>query len=82
MKREDIERLRQEVSCGAVLETAGFRIDLKQSTRRAVKYRRSSEIVIVTHEGRGWFDPLGDDKGDVFSLVVYLDHVGFSEATL
>jgi hypothetical protein len=79
MKREDIERLRQAVSCGAVLETAGFAIDLKESTRRAVKYRRAGEIVIVTHEGRGWFDPLGDDKGDVFSLVVYLDHVAFPE---
>ncbi len=79
MKREDIEILRQAVSCSAVLETAGFAIDLKESTKRAVKYRRTGEIVIVTHEGRGWFDPLGDDKGDVFSLVVYLDHVGFPE---
>ncbi|MBP2449865.1 DUF3991 and toprim domain-containing protein [Rhizobium leguminosarum] len=52
---------------------------MKESTRRAVKYRRSAEIIIVTHEGRGWFDPLSEAKGDAFSLVCHLDGVGFSE---
>jgi hypothetical protein len=79
MKRKDIEELRDSVSCGAVLETSGFAIDGKESTRRAVKYRRSVEIIIVTHDGRGWFDPLSEAKGDVFSLVCHLDGVGFSE---
>ncbi|PZP20312.1 MAG: hypothetical protein DI607_00265, partial [Sphingomonas hengshuiensis] len=37
------------------------------------------EIVIVTHGGLGWFDPLSDDKGDVFSLIERLDRVGFAE---
>lgn len=77
MKREEIEQLREQVGCASVLETAGFAIDLKESTRRAVKFRRASEIIIVTHEGKGWFDPLGDAKGDVFSLVTHLDKVGF-----
>ncbi|WP_260684810.1 DUF3991 and toprim domain-containing protein [Rhizobium laguerreae] len=77
MKRRDIETLRERVSCAAVLERAGFAIDIKESTRRAVKFRRSGEIIIVTHEGRGWFDPLSDAKGDVFGLVEHLDHVGF-----
>jgi len=77
MKREEIEQLREQVGCAAVLEKAGFAIDLKESTRRAVKFRRASEIIIVTHEGKGWFDPLGDAKGDVFSLVAHLDQVGF-----
>lgn len=77
MERREIERLRDEVSCAAVLEQAGFAIDAKESTRRAVKYRRRSEIVIVTHEGRGWFDPLSDAKGDVFGLVEHLDRLGF-----
>ena len=36
--------------------------------------------MIVTHDGRGWFDPLSNDKGDVFSLVERIDHVGFAEA--
>jgi hypothetical protein len=80
MKRDEIEKLREQVSCGAVLEKAGFAIDVKESTRRAIKFRRGSEIVIVTHEGRGWFDPLGDDKGDAFSLVMHLDHVNFADA--
>ncbi|WP_081159284.1 DUF3991 and toprim domain-containing protein [Ensifer aridi] len=79
MKREDIEQLRQRVCCSAVLETSGFAVDVKESTRRAVKFRRGSEIVIVTHEGRGWFDPLTDSKGDIFSLVAHLHGVGFVE---
>ncbi|MDT4836990.1 hypothetical protein FQZ97_707100 [compost metagenome] len=77
MNRKEIEALRDRVSCAAVLEQAGFAIDVKESTRRAMKFRRSSEIIIVTHEGRGWFDPLSDAKGDVFGLVEHLDHVGF-----
>ena len=79
MKREDIENLKNQVGCAAVLETAGFALDAKESTRRAAKFRRGSDIIIVTHEGRGWFDPLSDAKGDVFGLVEHLDHVGFLE---
>ncbi|WP_233282734.1 DUF3991 and toprim domain-containing protein [Agrobacterium tumefaciens] len=79
MKRRQIEVLRSQVSCAAVLEQARFAIDIKESTRRAVKFRRGGEIIIVTHEGRGWFDPLSDAKGDVFGLVEHLDHVGFLE---
>jgi hypothetical protein len=63
-----------------VLEKAGFAVDVKESTRKATKFRRAAEIIIVTHEGRGWFDPLGEDKGDVFSLIVHLDRVGFVDA--
>ncbi|MFK0333864.1 DUF3991 and toprim domain-containing protein [Rhizobium sp. NPDC090275] len=56
-------------------------MDLKESTRRAVKYRRGGDIIIVIHDGRGWFDPLGEAeaKGDVFSLVEHLAGVGFAE---
>ncbi|MCZ7977377.1 DUF3991 domain-containing protein [Agrobacterium tumefaciens] len=79
MNREEIEALRERVSCAVVLEQAGFAVDVKESTRRAVKFRRGSEIIIVTHEGRGWFDPLSDAKGDVFGLIEHLDHVGFLE---
>lgn len=80
MKREEIERLREAVSCAVILEQAGFEVDMKESTRRAVKFRRGSDIIIVTHEGRGWFNPLSDDKGDVFALACLLECVGFSEA--
>lgn len=80
MKREEIEKLREAVSCTALLEQAGFAVDMKESTRRAIKFRRGAEIIIVTHEGRGWFDPLSDDKGDVFALACLLEHVGFAEA--
>ncbi len=79
MNRMEIEALRDQVSCAAVLDQAGFAIDVKESTRRAMKFRRGAEIIIVTHEGRGWFDPLSDAKGDVFGLVEHLDHVGFLE---
>ncbi|OLP55769.1 hypothetical protein BJF92_09020 [Rhizobium rhizosphaerae] len=80
MEKQKLEDLRDCVPCAALLEQAGFRIDLKESTRKAFKYRRRSEIVIVIHGGRGWFDPLSDAKGDVFSLVEHLDRVPFVEA--
>lgn len=79
MKRAKITELKEKVNCGALLERAGFAVDVKESTRRAVKYRRGGEIVIVTHEGKGWFDPLSDDKGDIFALAQRVDHVGFAE---
>lgn len=80
MEKAGIEELRGRVSCAAVLETAGFAVDLKESTRRAVKYRHGDDIIIVIHDGKGWFDPLSDAKGDVYSLVRHLDGCDFLEA--
>lgn len=79
MERNDVEELKERVLCAAVLEKAGFAIDVKESTRRAVKYRRRDDIIIVIHEGKGWFDPLSEAKGDVYALVAHLDHVGFAD---
>lgn len=79
MEKKELEELRDRVSCAAVLEHAGFAIDLKESTRKAVKYRRGGEIVIVIHDGKGWFDPLSDAKGDVFNLVEHLEGFTFVE---
>jgi hypothetical protein len=37
-------------------------------------YRREEgEILIVNHDGRGWWDPQSAAKGDIFDLVQYLD---------
>lgn len=80
MEKEKLEELRDRVPCAALLEQAGFAIDVKESTRKAVKYRRGAEIVIVIHGGRGWFDPLSDAKGDVFGLAEHLEGVSFVEA--
>ncbi|NKJ39494.1 DUF3991 and toprim domain-containing protein [Rhizobium sp. SG570] len=80
MKKQKLEELRDRVLCAALLEQAGFAIDVKESTRKAAKYRRGAEIVIVIHGGRGWFDPLSDAKGDVFGLAEHLDDVTFVEA--
>jgi len=80
MKTKEVEDLKSRVSCAAVLEKAGFAIDAKESTRRAVKHRRRDAIIIVIHDGKGWFDPLSDAKGDVFSLIRHLDSVAFGEA--
>jgi hypothetical protein len=46
-------------------------MDRQESTRRAVKYRHGAgQIVIVTHEGKGWFDPLAEAaRGDVIALA-------------
>jgi hypothetical protein len=80
MEKAELEELRGKVACGAVLETAGFAVDPKESTRRAVKYRRGDDIIIVIHDGQGWFDPLSDAKGDVFRLVEHLDGLPFAAA--
>jgi hypothetical protein len=80
MDKREIEELRQKVGCAALLEKDGWKVDVKESTRRAIKYRRDSNIIIVIHEGRGWFDPLSPAKGDVFSLAEHLGSVGFSDA--
>jgi hypothetical protein len=80
MEKKDIEELRAKVACAAVLEKSGWKIDLKESTRRAVKYRRDADIIIVIHDGRGWFDPLSPAKGDVFDLAEHLGARGFPEA--
>ncbi|HQS50217.1 MAG: hypothetical protein B7Y12_08565 [Rhizobiales bacterium 24-66-13] len=79
MEKADIEELRARVPCAAVLDQAGFAIDLKESTRKAMKYRRGDDIVIVIHDGKGWFDPLSEAKGDVFSLVDHLDRMPFTQ---
>lgn len=80
METRDVAELKSRVSCAAVLEKAGFAIDVRESTRRAVKHRRGDEIIIVIHGGKGWFDPLSEAKGDVFSLIRSLDGVAFGEA--
>ena len=73
----ELERFRQEVNCAALLElwSPPWRLDKRESTRNALKYRRGTgEILIVNHEGRGWWNPLDPTaKGDVFDLVRYLE---------
>ena len=72
----ELELFRSGVNCAALLESmaSGWTLDPKESTRRALKYRRGAgEILIVNHNGRGWWDPLSAAKGDVFDLVQHLD---------
>ena len=72
----ELDQFRQGVSCAVLLEraTPPWQLDRKGSTRRALKYRRhEGEVVIVNHDGRGWWDPQGSAKGDVFDLVQFLD---------
>ena len=55
MEKKNIDELRGKVLCVSLLEKAGWKVDLKESTRKAVKYRRGEgQIVIVIHDGRGW----------------------------
>ena len=70
---DELVDLRARVDCRAVLEAAGWRLDAQESTRRAAKYRLGAgQIVIVTHDGRGWFDPLNDRRGDVLALAQHV----------
>ena len=77
MSRQDgeLEELRT-VSCAALLERLppSWQLDKTESTRRCLKYRRGKgEIILVTHEGRGWWDPGSTTaRGDVFNLVQHL----------
>jgi hypothetical protein len=72
---EEVERLRMGVSCATLLEkmAPGWALDRRESTKRCLKYRRGEEVVIVNHDGRGWWDPKSTAKGDVFNLVQHLD---------
>lgn len=72
----ELEHIRAGVSCAVLLErqAPAWQLDARESTRRALKYRRGpGEVIIVTHEGRGWWDATGRAKGDVFALVQHLD---------
>jgi hypothetical protein len=70
------EELKAAVGCAVVLEQAvpPWQVDARESSRNALKYRRGKgEIIIVNHEGRGWWDPgHATAKGDVLDLVRYL----------
>ena len=72
----ELDLFRNGVNCATLLERLAppWRLDGKGSTRRALKYRRDAgEVVIVNHDGRGWWDPLSQAKGDIFDLVKFLD---------
>ena len=73
---DDKEAIKAGVNCATVLEklSAGWELDPKGSTRRSPKYRRANgDVIIVNHDGRGWYDPKSRAKGDVFTLVRHLD---------
>ena len=76
MRDQEIEDLRDKVHCAVVLERTPppWKLDRKESTKLSLKYRRGKgEILIVSHGGRGWWDPASDAKGDVFGLVQRLE---------
>ena len=72
----ELDLFRTTINCATLLErlAPGWRLDRRESTRRALKYRRAKgEILIINHDGRGWWDPLSAAKGDIFDLVQFLD---------
>ena len=78
MSGQDVEldQLRAGVSCAVLLERLqpGWLLDEEESTAKCLKYRRSAgEVLIINHGGRGWWDPMGEARGDVFSLAQHLD---------
>ena len=72
----EVEELKS-VSCAVLLErqASPYTLDKTESTRDCLKYRRGKgEIILVTHGGRGWWDPGSvTAKGDVFNLVQHLE---------
>jgi len=76
MSDPEIEDLRDRVHCAVVLERTPppWKLDRKESTKLSLKYRRGKgEILIVSHGGKGWWDPTSDAKGDVIGLVQRLE---------
>jgi hypothetical protein len=72
----EVDELRDKVHCAVVLERTPppWKLDRRESTKLSLKYRRGKgEILIVSHAGRGWWDPTSDAKGDVFALVQRLE---------
>jgi len=70
----ELSELRAGVSCALLLERDGYSLDRADSTRRCLKYRRGAgEVLIVNHEGQGWWDPMSQAKGDVFTLAQHLE---------
>lgn len=66
----DRDAIKSGVSCALLLEQHGYALDKRESTRACLKYRRAAgEIIIVNHEGRGWWDTGSQEKGDVFALA-------------
>ena len=74
----ELDQLRAGVSCAVLLEQSRppWMLDRKGSTKDCLKYRRGAgEVLIVNHQGRGWWDPQlppEKGKGDVFALVQHL----------
>lgn len=70
-----MQEIRAGVTCAVVLEQEGFLLDKKESTRNSPKYRsQDGRIVIVNHQGQGWWDPHDTHaRGDVFTLVQHLN---------
>ena len=72
----ELEQMRAGVSCAVLLEQhpPPWQLDQRESTRNCLKYRRAEgEVLLVTHGGRGWWDPGSTAKGDVFGLVQHLN---------
>ncbi len=72
----ELEQIRVGVSCAVLLERhpLPWQLDRRESTRNCLKYRRAEgEVLLVTHGGRGWWDPNSTAKGDVFGLVQHLN---------
>ena len=72
----EIEQLKAGVNCATLLERIGrgYALDQKESSRAHLKYRRGAgEIIIINHDGKGWWDPGSNAKGDVFSRAQHLD---------
>lgn len=70
----ELTELRAGISCALLLERDGYSLDKAESTRKCLKYRRGAgEVMIVNHDGQGWWDPMSQAKGDVFSLAQHLD---------
>lgn len=73
MQNDELLELRERVDCRTVLERAGWKLDGQGSTRNCPKYRKGeANIVLVTHEGRGWYDPLNGKRGDVLALAQHI----------
>ena len=75
MEKAEVEELREKSPAGPCWKPPAL-----PATDKKAHAGRSSTAAATIHDGKGWFDPLSDAKGDVFRLAEHLDAFPFSAA--
>lgn len=78
LTEQDRQTILGGVSCASLLEDHGFLLVKEKSTRNSLKYRKDDTHIIITHQGKGWWNPgasrgTPEGSGDAFTLLRFLE---------